>query len=67
MFADDTNLFYSHSNIKTLFKTVNEELNKLSEWFACNKLSEHRQNQIHIFSQTMSKWQHSTLASQAYH
>ena len=39
MFADDTNLFYSHSNIKTLFKTVNEKLSKLSEWFACNKLS----------------------------
>ena len=39
MFADDTNLFYSHSNIKILFKTVNEELKKLSEWFACNKLS----------------------------
>ena len=39
MFADDTNLFYSHSDIKILFKTVNEELHKLSEWFSCNKLS----------------------------
>ena len=39
MFADDTNLFYSHANIKTLFKTVNEELSHLSEWFASNKLS----------------------------
>ena len=39
MFADDTNLFYSHSNIKTLFKTANEELAKVNEWFACNKLS----------------------------
>ena len=39
MFADDTNLFYSDTNIKTLFETVNKELNKLSEWFACNKLS----------------------------
>ena len=38
MFADDTNLFYFHTNIKTLFETVNKELNKLSEWFACNKL-----------------------------
>ena len=27
MFADDTNLFYSHSNIDTLFKPVNKELN----------------------------------------
>ena len=24
MFADDTNLFYSHSDIKRTFKTVNE-------------------------------------------
>ena len=39
MFADDTNFFYSRANIKTLFETVNEELNKSSEWFACNKLS----------------------------
>ena len=30
MFADDTNLFYSHSDIKILFKTVNEELHKLT-------------------------------------
>ena len=37
MFADVTILFYPHSNIKALFKTVNEELN--NEWFACNKLS----------------------------
>ena len=28
MFADDTNLFYSHRNIKELFTTVNKELQK---------------------------------------
>ena len=28
MFADDTNFFYSHYDIKTLFNTVNEELKK---------------------------------------
>ena len=39
MFADDTNLFYSHKNIKTLFSTVNQELNNLNEWFKSNKLS----------------------------
>ena len=26
MFADDTNLFYTHSNIQKLFSTMNEEL-----------------------------------------
>ena len=39
MFADDTNLFYSHHNIKTLLSTVNEELEKLGDWFTANRLS----------------------------
>ena len=39
MFADDTNLFYSHRGIKTLFPTVNEELEKLGGWFTANRLS----------------------------
>ena len=32
MFAD-TNLFYSHNDIKILFKTVNNELKNIHEWF----------------------------------
>ena len=36
MFADDTNFFFEHSNINTLFETVNHELIKIKEW---NKLS----------------------------
>ena len=39
MFADDTNLFYSHHDIKTLFSTVNEELEKYGGWFPANRLS----------------------------
>ena len=39
LFADDTNVFYSHPNIHTLIDTINSELNKLSSWFKCNKLS----------------------------
>ena len=39
MFADDTNLFYSHKIIKTLFQIVNSELKLLNEWFLPNKLS----------------------------
>ena len=38
MFADDTNLFYSHKNIKTIFQIVNSEL-LVNEWFLGNKLS----------------------------
>ena len=33
MFADDTNLFYSHKNIHQLFAKVNEELEKIGDWF----------------------------------
>ena len=36
MFADDTNLFYSHRNS---FSIVNMELKKISEWFKAYKLS----------------------------
>ena len=39
MFADDTNLFYSHKNIETLFETVNKELININIWFQANKLS----------------------------
>ena len=39
MFANDTNLFSSHSNIKALFNNVNLELNKIAVWFKANKLS----------------------------
>ena len=39
MFADDTNLFYSHQNINTVFNTANKELEKINKWFEANKLS----------------------------
>ena len=39
MFADDTNLFYTHSNIKKLFSTMNEELARINQWLTSNKLS----------------------------
>ena len=39
MFASDTNLFYCYQGINTLFTTVNEELEKVRDWFKVNKLS----------------------------
>ena len=39
MFTDDTYFFFKHSNINTLFKTVNDELIKINEGFSANKLS----------------------------
>ena len=37
VFADDTNLFYTHSNIQKLFSTMNEELASINQWFTSNK------------------------------
>ena len=39
MFADDTNLFYSRKDNKTLFHTVNTKLVKVNDWLKTNKLS----------------------------
>ena len=38
MFADDTNLFWSHENIKTLFQIVNSELKLVTEWLLAKKV-----------------------------
>ena len=39
IFADDTNLFFSHQDIKTLFDIVNNELSKNRQWFIASILS----------------------------
>ena len=39
MFADDTNLFMSGKDLKTLFKTMHDQLLRIADWFAANKLS----------------------------
>ena len=39
MFAEDTNLFLSDSNIENLFETMNEELRKVATWFKASKPS----------------------------
>ena len=39
LFADDTNVFFSHNNLSILTNMINVELAKLSEWFKANKLS----------------------------
>ena len=50
MFADDTNLFYTHANIQKLFSTLNEELAGISQWFTSNKLSFNaKKNKIFLF------------------
>lgn len=39
LFADDTNLFYSHECFHTLISSVNEELHKITNWLEANRLS----------------------------
>ena len=39
LFADDTSLFYSHKNAHDAVEIINNELAKISEWLAANKLS----------------------------
>ena len=61
MFADDTNLFFTHKDIRYLFQIVNQELENIKQWFVSNKLSLNiRKNKILIFPQIQSKRKHST-------
>ena len=39
LFADDTNLFFSHNDLSYLMETINSEMFQLSNWFLANKLS----------------------------
>jgi len=39
LFADDTNLFMSDSNVNKLLNNINTELSKVSDWLCANKLS----------------------------
>ena len=50
MFADNTNLFASHSNIDELLKIVNQEIEKISNWLKINKLSLNVEKPLHNFS-----------------
>ena len=39
LFANDTNLWYADKNLKSLEKTVNNELVRVSDWLNANKLT----------------------------
>ena len=48
--VDDSNLFYSNSNIKKLFVSINKEQVNFIDWCFDNKLSiKNKQNKIYIF------------------
>ena len=39
LFANDTNLFRSDNNIRTLSEIANQKLSQINDWFLANKLS----------------------------
>ena len=39
LFADDTNIFFSHKNIPSLVEKISNELDVVSSWFTANKLT----------------------------
>ena len=50
LFADDTNIFYSHTDASYLMEVVNLELKKITCWFYTNKLSINVKNLILSYS-----------------
>lgn len=39
LFADDTDLFFSHKSVDTLQQTRNQEMKKVASWLSANKLN----------------------------
>ena len=46
LFADDTDIFFSHKDFKLLPEILNSEMLKLTQWCRANKLSINFKNQI---------------------
>ena len=55
LFADNTNLFYSHNSVKELFRTTNTELSHLNDQFCANKLSLNTDKTNYLFHKAKSK------------
>lgn len=43
LFADDTDLFFSHKSVNTLQQTRNQGIKKVASWLSANKL-----NSLHV-------------------
>ena len=48
LFANNTNFFYSHNNVKELFRTMNADLSHLNDLFCANKLSLNTDKTKHV-------------------
>ena len=64
LFADDTSLFYSHENKDEGAKILNDELSKIADWLAANKLSLNvSKSKLLIFSNKHSLVKDDSIAS----
>ena len=62
LFADDTNLFFSHFDSTTLMNLVNSEMLKLFDWFKANKLSLNTQKSNYIIFKPRQRRDELTLS-----
>ena len=61
LFADDTNLFYSHESADILCNTMNRELQKITSCFTSNKLSlNHKETHFMILKTKRKKFKEIT-------
>ena len=55
LFADDTNILYSHTCLKKLNEIIQVEINKISDWLNVNKLSMNTEKTKFILFRTKNK------------
>ena len=55
LFADDTSIFYSHSNPHTLESVINNELKSIEVWLRCDKLSVNVKKTTHLIFKPWQK------------
>ena len=55
MYADDTNLFLTHKDIRYIFETANLQLERINQWFISNKLSLNVSKTMYSFFYKLSK------------
>ena len=55
LFADDTNILYSHTCLKKLNEIIQVEINKITDWLNANKLSINTEKTKFILFRTKNK------------
>ena len=55
LFADDSNLSFSHKDLQTLESIVNNELSNIHEWLCANRLSLNTDKTNYVLFHTVQK------------